>query len=227
MPYLNSIKRVRILAFLCLAVSPTFEAHARDTAGNTTVSPEVSAKVSSTWDLELKGDREQELKLAQELANGSSPDWAGAWANGVVYRLTSLGKPIEMAFTATDGREIDLRSMKGHVVLVDFWATWCAPCIDALPKLKVTYLRYHSQGLEIVGVSWDNDRAKLASFIGERQVAWPQYCDGRKPGKWGEAFGIGGVPYVMLVDKLGCLRFFGANCDSTALEEQISRLLAE
>jgi thiol-disulfide isomerase/thioredoxin len=212
-------------AFFILSITPlmSWTADTQDSAANS----DVLTKVNSIWNSELKNDRGGEMKLAQEVAAGSGPDWVDAWARGVVYRLTSQGKPIEMAFISTDGRDVDLRKMKGHVVLIDFWATWCAPCVDALPELKQTYSHYHTEGLEVFGVSWDSDRAKLDSFVTENKMAWPQFFDGQKPGKWGVAFGIGGVPYTLIVDKSGRLRFFGAAFDHATLDEHITRLLAE
>jgi thiol-disulfide isomerase/thioredoxin len=61
-------------------------------------------------------------------------------------------------FTAADGREVDLAKMKGKVVLVDFWATWCGPCLEELPHVIETYRKYHAQGFEIIGVSFENSR---------------------------------------------------------------------
>jgi len=224
-----NFQRVRVLLLPIFGLLSIF-AKAADTAAsgtNTDVSPDVVAKVGAVWNFELQGDRISEMKWARELTAGPGPDWVISWAKGVVFRLSSQGKPIEMAFTSIDGKEVDLRALKGHVVLVDFWATWCAPCTEELPGLEATYSRLHSKGLEVVGISWDNDIGKLARFATEKKIPWPQYCDGQKPGKWGLAFGIGGVPYTILVDKAGNVRFFGASVDHSKLEERLSLLLAE
>jgi thiol-disulfide isomerase/thioredoxin len=60
--------------------------------------------------------------------------------------------PFELAFTALDGREVDLKKLRGKVVLIDFWATWCGPCIAELPNVKKVYADYHDKGFEIVSV---------------------------------------------------------------------------
>lgn len=88
-----------------------------------------------------------------------------------------------MEFTAVDGRHCDLHEMRGKVVLINFWATWCPPCVEGTQKLKQMYSKYQSQGLEVVGISWDNDKGKLVKFMGENQLKWPVYFDGTKPGK--------------------------------------------
>ncbi len=151
---------------------------------------DASSKAATIWTLELQGDRVQELKLATELANNTNVEWAAPWAKGVLNRLTSVGKRVDMEFTAVDGRHCDLLEMHGKVVLINFWATWCPPCVEGTQKLKQVYSKYQAQGLEVVGISWDNDKGKLVKFIAENQLKWPVYFDGTKPGKWGMAFGI-------------------------------------
>ena len=114
--------------------------------------------------------------------------------------------------------------MKGKVVLIEFWATDCPPCVAALPALKDIYKKFRAQGLEVIGISCDTEKAKLGKFIKRKRVPWPQYFDGKSQmdNRIAQAFGINGIPHMMLVDKQGCLRY-----DREWDEDKISRLLAK
>ncbi len=74
-------------------------------------------------------------------------------------------KPLDLKFTAVDGRKVDLSELRGKVVLIDFWATWCPPCRLIAPDILATYKKYHSQGLEVIGVSVDSDKGALLDFV--------------------------------------------------------------
>lgn len=187
---------------------------------------EAASKFSAVWNADLEGDRAQELRLATALADFSGPAWATTWAKGVLYRLHSVGKPVDLEFTALDGSHCAVHDMRGKVVLINFWATWCAPCVEGMPKLQQLYSRYHSDGLEVIGVSWDSNKDELLRCISKNKLSWPIYFDGTKPGKWGVAFGVGGVPYVLLIDRHGILRYFSAD-ENSAFEAEVPRLIAE
>lgn len=114
------------------------------------------------------------------------------------------GDPTAFSAKGLDGKTISLEGYKGKVVLLDFWATWCGPCVQALPELQATYNKYHAQGLEVVGISFDEDKSALTSFIKTRKMAWPQIFDGKG---WGTAVGglykVRAIPFVLLVGKDG------------------------
>jgi peroxiredoxin len=95
---------------------------------------------------------------------------------------------------------------KGKVVLVDFWATWCAPCVAELPNVLAAYKQYHGKGFDIVGVSLDQDQGKLAAFMKEHGVTWDQYFDGKGwDNQLALKYGVESIPATYLLDGDGLI----------------------
>jgi thiol-disulfide isomerase/thioredoxin len=147
-------------------------------------------------------------------------------------QLEALGvasgkKELEMKFTALDGRKIDLKNMRGKVVLVDFWATWCAPCVKEVPHLKELYKKYHDQGFEIIGITLDEGAAaeRVKELIAEKEIPWPQRFEGKgfNNDSYRQLYGIGSLPTVWLVNKEGII--VDRNARGERLEPLIQKYL--
>jgi thiol-disulfide isomerase/thioredoxin len=136
-------------------------------------------------------------------------------------------KPLTIAGTTVDGKPFSTADWKGKVVLVDFWATWCQPCREALPDVKRAYATYHDKGLEIVGVSSDQSAGKLTGFLKDNpDMPWPQLFD-PKAEDWHpltKQLGVEMLPTMFLIDKKGILR--NATAQET-FEDDVPRLLGE
>lgn len=98
--------------------------------------------------------------------------------------------------------EVKLSSMKGRVVLLDFWATWCSPCRKTMPEIEKLYQKYKDKGLEVMAIT-DEKRATIRSFRPDSGVTYPMYIDAA--GQANRAFEINGIPHLFLVDKKGSI----------------------
>ena len=140
--------------------------------------------------------------------------------------LEELGtdpKPIDVK--GYDGKPIKLADLKGKVVMIDFWATWCGPCVAELPNVIATYKKYHSQGFEIVGISLDQDEAKLKDFLASHDMPWAQFFDGKGwENEVGQLYGVTSIPATYLLDRDGKIQRVGAR--GPALPRAVEKLLA-
>lgn len=125
-------------------------------------------------------------------------------------RLKLIGKPIA-DFSATDleGNPISLQHYREKVVLLDFWAVWCGPCIGEMPNMKKVYDAYKDKGFDVIGVSFDNDEAELREYLKVCNIPWRQIFDGQG-GPLKKQYGIGGIPSPWLIDREGKLISYSA-----------------
>jgi len=101
-------------------------------------------------------------------------------------------------------KEFSLAKFKGKVVLVDFWATWCPPCVASVPGIQKLYNKYHDKGFEVVGISLDEDKSALEKFVKLRKMPWPQHFDGNRfDGPLALKYGVDVAPTTYLLDRNG------------------------
>lgn len=119
------------------------------------------------------------------------------------------GKPFKAKLTKLDGKELNLPDdLKGKVVVIDFWATWCGPCVAELPVMKAAYEKFKDKGVEFVGISLDKEKDKdtLAAFVKENKMGWIHTFTGKG---WDDptvaAFGVDSIPRIMVVDANGLI----------------------
>lgn len=129
----------------------------------------------------------------------------------------------DFSFTSADGEYITLEDLRGKVVMLDFWGTWCPPCVASVPELRNLYRRYSKEQFVLIGISSDFDEAKWRDFTGKNRMLWPQYRDSDR--RILEAFSIRAFPTYIIIDHEGILRFqstgFGAANLDAAVKRQI------
>jgi thiol-disulfide isomerase/thioredoxin len=149
---------------------------------------------------------------------------------GPARRLALPGNPMQITGTLlASGEPFDQTSLAGKVVLVDFWATWCGPCVAEIGNLKAEYEKWHAKGFEVVGVSLDEDRDTLAQFVAEKQIPWPILYEEPGGPEWrhplATSYGIAAIPTVVLIGRDGNVVTLDARGKKLGLA--LERLLAE
>lgn len=126
--------------------------------------------------------------------------------------------------TDLDGNPLSISRFRGNVVLLDFWATWCGPCIGEMPNVIRVYDKYHRKGFEIIGISLDTDKDALQSFIKDYGIKWPQYFDGKGwENELARAYEVNSIPATYLLDGEG--RLIAENLRGPALEKAVAKAL--
>jgi len=130
----------------------------------------------------------------------------------------------EINLPSPDGNNIALSSLKGKVVLVDFWASWCGPCRKEMPNVVKAYAKFKNKGFEIYGVSLDQEKERWVEAIKKDGITWPQVSDLKQwdcePAK---QYGVTGIPYTVLLDKEG--KIIAKNLRGDELEKKLEEIL--
>ena len=143
-----------------------------------------------------------------------------------IQKSLSPGNPFpEFSVKDLEGKPLGLAAMKGKVVLIDFWATWCGPCVAELPHVLKAYEKHHAQGFEIIGISLDKEKAQLTSFLTREKMTWPQHLDGEDPkASLAAKYGIESIPSTFLLDREG--KVIERDLRGEALETAVAKAVA-
>jgi len=147
---------------------------------------------------------------------------------GTLRRLSLPGNPMQIAGTLLNGQPFDQQTLAGKVVLVDFWATWCGPCVAEIPNVLEQYEKYHAQGFEVVGISLDQDRDALEKFVADRKIPWPILFEPSEGDGWQHPlatyYGISGIPTVILIGRDG--NVITLNARGERLGEELDKIFS-
>jgi thiol-disulfide isomerase/thioredoxin len=174
-------------------------------------------------DLMLRFDHAKGVALLEELIEAPDQNLADA-AKTRLLKVQMIGKPVDLQFTATDGSLVDLRSLRGNVVLVDFWASWCPDCIREMPIVRQTYQKYRDKGFTVVGISLDKDEQALSNFVAKKLIPWPQYFDGRGwENDFAVKYGVRAIPEMWLINQRGDM--VSTDTSIEQLDQRVEQLL--
>lgn len=154
----------------------------------------------------------------------------GAAENGR-KRIALIGKPFEVVGETLAGGPINWSEYAGKIVLVDFWATWCGPCLEELPNIMKNYKKYHAQGFEVVGINLDDDQQDVTAFFDKNgNLPWTTVLS-NEPGKLGMEnalavkAGVNAIPFVILIGRDG--KVLGIHVRGPRLGKELEKLLAK
>jgi thiol-disulfide isomerase/thioredoxin len=143
---------------------------------------------------------------------------------GELKKLDKIGTEIEISGKTTDGADFQLKNLKGKVVLVDFWATWCGPCIAEIPNIVTMHKKYAGKGFEVIGVSLDRADGDITKFVEARKLPWKS-INIEDSKVLADRYGVNSIPYPILVGRDG--RIVSLRARGPQLERTLDRLMAE
>ena len=170
-----------------------------------------NSKYAATAQKLLETDITDRQGALEGLANSSSPsNFIGQTA--MDFQVKDL-----------NGQPLSIDQFRGKVVLLDFWATWCGPCLQEMPNVKQTYAKYKNQNFEIIGISLDRSKAPLESYIEKEGIRWPNYYDSTR--QVSNMYQVSSIPSTFLIDGDGLIR--KTNLRGSALESAVAQLVQE
>jgi thiol-disulfide isomerase/thioredoxin len=153
-------------------------------------------------------------------------EFPNPFSKGTLFTGADLeGNPApEVQFKSADGQITRLSGFRGKPVFLEFWATWCGPCVELLPDLTKLYAETQNQGLVWISIDNDEDPADVAAYLSKKHLSmpWPNYHD--EDGSLGKAFHRFGIPLGVLIDKDGKITFYRSGYEIADLRSAIAKL---
>jgi len=173
---------------------------------------------------EFAGREEECKKWYARIVNDFPKSPAAAKAAGAKARLESVGEVLNFQGRTTKGGVVDLAKLRGQVVLLHYWATWCDPCKTDIATIKDLYNRFGRSGFAVVGVNLDSTQQEMDAFLAENPLAWPQiYEEGGLDSRPANELGVLNLPLMLLIDRQG--RVVNRAILATEVEKELKRLL--
>jgi thiol-disulfide isomerase/thioredoxin len=175
---------------------------------------------------QLKRDDEAKARFEQYVKTKPSEDPNRRRALRYISRpeLARARMAPPFSITTVDGQRMSMDDLQGKVVLLDFWATWCVPCREALPHIRQVAKKFQGEPLLILSVSLDSEEQKWKDFIVKNEMTWPQYRDGSFSGPIAKMFAVNAIPHTFTIDADGVLQ--DEHIGDASIEGKLKKLLA-
>jgi thiol-disulfide isomerase/thioredoxin len=160
-----------------------------------------------------------------EMKPGDDPDHQRARRYLARPELARSRMAPPFTVTTLDGSRLSMDDLQGKVVLLDFWATWCGPCREALPHIRDIAKKFQGEPLVILSVSLDSDEQKWKDFVAKNQMTWPQYRDGGFNGSIAKMFFVSAIPHTFTIDADGVLQ--DEHIGDASIEGKLKKLIAQ
>lgn len=173
---------------------------------------------------EFNNEQEQAAELYRRIANQYPESTEAEIASGALKRIESIGKRIDLRGRTINGASFQLSSLRGNLIVLHYWATWCSPCLQDIKALQQIEARYRNRNVKIVGVNVDVSADKTKQFLIENPLSWPQLFEegGLEGSGLSKALGIQTLPAMLLIDEDG--KVISNNLQIDQLRSELTRL---